>query len=103
MTPELMGGSYRPARGRAKDLARSIFGRVTVPCPTCGAPVALPAKSVKSDFPFCSERCKLVDLGKWADGTYKVSRPLTPEEQDAAEEEAAGRPSRRPSGDDDDE
>jgi endogenous inhibitor of DNA gyrase (YacG/DUF329 family) len=79
---------------------------VTVPCPTCGAPVALPAsasKSVPSDFPFCSERCKLVDLGRWADGTYKVSRPLTPDEQAAAEEEAAERPSRRSSGDDDDE
>lgn len=68
--------------------------------------MALPtptAKAAIGDFPFCSERCKLADLGRWADGTYKVSRPLTPEEQEAAEEEAAGRPSRRSSGDDDDE
>lgn len=74
---------------------------MTVPCPTCGAAVALPAGSAKlpAAFPFCSERCKLADLGKWADGTYRVSRPLTPEEEEAAQEEA----SRRPARDDDDE
>lgn len=81
---------------------------MTVPCPTCDAPVAFPTAD-KTDrltsppapghFPFCSERCKLVDLGKWADGTYKVSRPLTPEERAEAERQAAS----RSSGDDDDE
>ncbi len=25
------------------------------------------------DFPFCSERCRLIDLGKWASGQYVVS------------------------------
>jgi endogenous inhibitor of DNA gyrase (YacG/DUF329 family) len=30
--------------------------------------------------PFCSERCKLVDLGRWLDGTYNISDPLTPEQ-----------------------
>jgi endogenous inhibitor of DNA gyrase (YacG/DUF329 family) len=24
------------------------------------------------DFPFCSERCKLADLGKWLDGDYAI-------------------------------
>ena len=28
------------------------------------------------EFPFCSERCRLIDLGKWASGTYVVSTPL---------------------------
>jgi len=28
------------------------------------------------DFPFCSERCKTVDLGKWASGAYVISSPL---------------------------
>lgn len=27
------------------------------------------------DFPFCSERCRLLDLGAWASGKYKVSEP----------------------------
>ena len=73
---------------------------MTVPCPTCDAPVAIPGPTEKTGhFPFCSERCKLVDLGKWADGTYKVSRPLTPEERAEAERQAVS----RSSGDDDDE
>lgn len=29
--------------------------------------------------PFCSKRCRLVDLGKWFDGDNKISEPLRPE------------------------
>lgn len=29
-------------------------------------------------FPFCCQRCRLLDLGKWLDEDYKVSRPLKP-------------------------
>lgn len=36
-----------------------------VKCPTCGAPVVWQPES--RFRPFCSERCKLVDLGEWAD------------------------------------
>ena len=25
------------------------------------------------DFPFCSDRCRKIDLGKWATGVYKIS------------------------------
>jgi endogenous inhibitor of DNA gyrase (YacG/DUF329 family) len=42
-------------------------------CPTCRKPV----KSTDPDFPFCSERCRLVDLGKWASGAYVISSPVT--------------------------
>lgn len=35
-----------------------------VECPTCGAPVEWGPQS--SSRPFCSERCKLIDLGAWA-------------------------------------
>ena len=35
-----------------------------VECPTCGKPVAWVAENKWR--PFCSERCKLVDLGDWA-------------------------------------
>lgn len=37
---------------------------VTVDCPTCKAPVEWGAQSPMR--PFCSERCKLIDLGAWA-------------------------------------
>ena len=26
--------------------------------------------------PFCSERCRLLDLGKWASGDYRISSPI---------------------------
>jgi hypothetical protein len=45
-------------------------------CPTCKKPVELTAE----DFPFCSDRCRLLDLGAWASGAYRVSSPsLDPE------------------------
>ena len=41
-----------------------------VKCPTCGAPVQW---SADSPFrPFCSERCKYVDLGAWASERYAI-------------------------------
>jgi endogenous inhibitor of DNA gyrase (YacG/DUF329 family) len=50
-------------------------------CPTCKTPV----KSTDPNFPFCSERCRLIDLGKWASGAYVVSSPLR-DTSDAAEQ-----------------
>jgi uncharacterized protein len=42
-------------------------------CPTCRKQV----KSTDAEFPFCSERCRLIDLGKWASGAYVISSPLS--------------------------
>jgi len=46
--------------------------KVEVKCPICEKAVATGAE----DFPFCSERCRLIDLGKWASGQYVVSSPV---------------------------
>ena len=46
-------------------------------CPTCKTLV--PAGD--EHFPFCSERCRLIDLGKWASGGYVISTPVTDPEQ----------------------
>ena len=45
---------------------------VSLRCPTCRTIV------LRSDehFPFCSDRCRLIDLGKWASGAYKISSPV---------------------------
>lgn len=48
----------------------------TVACPVCGKQVGQEI----STYPFCSDRCRLVDLNKWFDGEYRISRPI--EEQD---------------------
>lgn len=37
-------------------------------CPICKKPVALGDPFM----PFCSERCQLIDLGKWADEDYRI-------------------------------
>jgi len=39
-------------------------------CPICKKPVA--ERSTNPGWPFCSERCRLIDLGKWLDEDYKV-------------------------------
>ncbi len=31
-----------------------------------------------AEFPFCSERCRTIDLGNWASGKYVISTPLPP-------------------------
>jgi hypothetical protein len=45
-------------------------------CPICKAEVAPGA----ADFPFCSERCRLIDLGNWASGKYVIPTPAKPGE-----------------------
>ena len=50
-------------------------------CPVCAARAARRDKNPA--FPFCSERCRLVDLGKWLDGGYRVpATESTPSVQD---------------------
>jgi endogenous inhibitor of DNA gyrase (YacG/DUF329 family) len=40
-------------------------------CPICKKEVAPDAE----DFPFCGERCRLIDLGNWASEKYVISTP----------------------------
>ncbi len=44
---------------------------LTLKCPICKKPV----KSSHAEFPFCGERCRVIDLGKWASGGYMISSP----------------------------
>jgi endogenous inhibitor of DNA gyrase (YacG/DUF329 family) len=34
--------------------------------------------------PFCSERCRSIDLGSWLDGAYRISSPVSEEDLDGA-------------------
>ena len=51
-----------------------------VRCPNCKKSVPEGAKF----FPFCSERCRMVDLGGWLTERYRVERPI--QEQDLDDE-----------------
>jgi len=42
----------------------------TVKCPTCEKPVEWSKNSPWR--PFCSERCRLIDLGAWADESHRI-------------------------------
>jgi len=46
-------------------------------CPSCRTLVL----ASDEHFPFCSDRCRLIDLGKWASGGYVISTPVTDPEQ----------------------
>ena len=57
-------------------------------CPTCGMLV----QPKDEDFPFCSDRCRKIDLGKWASGGYVISSPLNdPETNDSSYPEQHGK------------
>jgi endogenous inhibitor of DNA gyrase (YacG/DUF329 family) len=55
-----------------------------VACPQCGTPSPW---SENQHRPFCSERCRVIDLGAWLDEKYTIPGPLTDESAD--EEPAA--------------
>ncbi|MEA3278814.1 MAG: DNA gyrase inhibitor YacG [Pseudomonadota bacterium] len=58
----------------------------TVSCPTCGKSVPWTPESTWR--PFCSERCRLIDLGEWLDERHRISERAEegyePPEQDQA-------------------
>jgi len=66
---------------------------VKLRCPICKKEV----KSADADFHFCSDRCRTIDLGKWASGAYVIASPVTdaeeqipdwsPEDQDKDQDE----------------
>ncbi|HTR46252.1 MAG TPA: DNA gyrase inhibitor YacG [Verrucomicrobiae bacterium] len=41
-------------------------------CPICKKPAD---SETHADFPFCSERCRLLDLGNWSSEKYVISSP----------------------------
>jgi endogenous inhibitor of DNA gyrase (YacG/DUF329 family) len=47
-------------------------------CPICHKEADSKANA---DFPFCSERCRLLDLGNWASEKYRISEPVFDESQ----------------------
>ena len=61
-------------------------------CPICKKEVN-PADDF---FPFCSERCKIIDLGNWASEKYVVSTPIQPEDAEDLPEQHPANPDDKP-------
>ncbi len=66
-------------------------------CPICRKVVL----ATDEDFPFCSDRCRILDLGKWASGDYRISSPIL--DPDLLEELEHGEQQREPVHEDSDD
>jgi len=51
---------------------------MTISCPMCKKAV----ERANPEFPFCSERCRTLDLGNWATERYVISSPVFDEEEE---------------------
>ncbi len=56
---------------------------IKTPCPICKKPALFGSP----DFPFCSDRCRTIDLGNWASEKYVISSPIQPGDLDHEPEE----------------
>ena len=65
-----------PAGSSSDDKVTPL--RRKLPCPVCGKP------SARALFPFCSQRCKDIDLNNWLSGSYAI--PVTEAEENPDEE-----------------
>lgn len=52
----------------------------SITCPQCGGPSEWSAEN--SSRPFCSERCRLIDLGAWANEEYQIATQSSEEAND---------------------
>jgi endogenous inhibitor of DNA gyrase (YacG/DUF329 family) len=61
----------------------------TPKCPTCKRPLSgEPGGAAEWPYrPFCSERCRSIDLGSWLDGAYRIGSPASEEDLDGASAE----------------
>lgn len=46
-------------------------------CPNCKKEFVYRNIKESPNFPFCSERCKLIDLGAWLDEKHRIEEPMT--------------------------
>lgn len=59
--------------------------RAKIACPECGKP------SARDSYPFCSPRCKAVDLNRWLSGSYAIPVRDDEEEDSTSSSEAGER------------
>lgn len=65
-----------------------------VPCPTCGTPS--PFTPSNRWRPFCSERCRSVDLGAWASERFRVPAEAPPDSPHDAASDSSEPPGHLP-------
>jgi uncharacterized protein len=75
-------------------------------CPICSKKMQIEKIDDLPSFPFCSERCKLIDLGRWIDGSYtvpgRVQGSTMPDDENSEEPADATRGDWLPASEDED-
>ena len=56
-----------------------------IKCPECGKSTEY--SPVNENRPFCSQRCRLIDLGEWIEGKYKIDTEETEHQPESLTEE----------------
>jgi uncharacterized protein len=76
-----------PENGKLEDDMKSR-------CPVCRKVMDKAGRQSSREggfYPFCGNRCRMLDLGKWFDGNYRIPVEVRPEEaEDISEETAKG-------------
>jgi uncharacterized protein len=80
--------------GLAWGLSIQYNGGMQGKCPVCASMVVWEENPYR---PFCSERCKLIDLGQWITGAYRVALKDS-EEKHESPKESNGSPGHRQEG-----
>ncbi|MCH7556331.1 MAG: DNA gyrase inhibitor YacG [Planctomycetes bacterium] len=65
-------------------------------CPVCHKTIKASIQEQSKQatfFPFCSKRCKLIDLGAWLDSKYKIVSRSDSEESGEPSDTSSDRPS----------
>ncbi len=58
-------------------------------CPICDKPMDGRGPKEWPQWPFCSRRCRLIDLGRWLGGSYRIETPARAEDLDDADASAS--------------
>jgi len=67
-------------------------------CPVCKKSIKVSTQEESEEarfFPFCSQRCKLVDLGAWLDAKYKIISELRSEQSTESSDTCSDAPADR--------
>ena len=57
-----------------------------VTCPICERTMDGQGPKEWPDWPFCSKRCRMIDLGRWLGGAYRIEAPATQEDLESCDE-----------------
>ena len=86
----MMGGYMKPSHPADKRRPQQTR---EFRCPTCKRIVRRPEQDSSgqtSFFPFCSERCKLIDLGAWFDARYRIASQPDEQTEAPSQDDSAG-------------